>query len=197
MRREHWRTLIPLAVALIATSAGCGNLGLGGLGVQPPTADYQDFKVAALSTEAIDFDLGFELANPNAFELPVASLDWNLDLFDSPFSFGQIFFEEVAGDAPDTTSDGGVLTYLGVQSIPAGGALALETPFSVALRDTFEGILRVAAGEDIPYTIGGTLHFDSLFGSWDLPFEASGLWSNEELVAFLEDAGSGLLGDLF
>jgi hypothetical protein len=174
---------------------GC-NEALRGIRVQEPTVEYKNFDVIEMDLQQVGFDLGFDLGNPNAFDLPVASLDWNLDLFDDAFSFGRIRFEEAAEGAAAVTEFGGILTYLGVQSIPAGGEISLNAPFTVALLDTFEGISRVAMGEDVPYLIGGTLHFETAFTSFDLPFEVEGVWSNADLIAFVEAAGTGILDSL-
>jgi len=166
------------------------------LGMKSPTASYRDLEVKNLSLEQIGFDLDFDLENPNGFDIPVATLDWNLDLFGEAFSFGKILFEDAEPGADELAPEGAVLTYLGIEHIPANGALSLRTPFNVALLDTFEGIVRVATGEDVPYTIGGTIHFKSQFGQWDLPFTHSGVWANEDVVAVVEGAGAAILADI-
>lgn len=191
---RHPFTLL-LALLLSMSATACLDFG-DGFGVASPEAEYRDFAVKSLSFEQIGFDLDFDLGNPNSFPLPVGTLDWNLDLFDQPFSYGKILFEEAPTGAPTHSADGGLLTYLGVQHIPANGEMMLKTPFNVALLDTFEGILRIAQGEDVPFTIGGTLHFESYLGQWDIPFSQSGVWSNGQMVRFLEDAGAGLIEDL-
>lgn len=175
--------------------SGCMELG-NALGMKSPSASYRDFEVKNLSLEQIGFDLDFDLENPNSFDIPVATLDWNLDLFGEAFSFGKILFEDAEPGADALAPEGAVLTYLGIEHIPANGALSLRTPFNVALLDTFEGIVRVVQGEDVPFTIGGTIHFKSQFGEWDLPFSQSGIWSNEDVVAVVEGAGAAILADI-
>ena len=177
--------------------SGCFDLGLGdSLGIKSPDAEYRNLSVQSLSLEQIGFDLGFDLSNPNSFDIPVATLDWNLDLFQQPFTFGEIRFEDPEPGAANYTADGGILTFLGIQTLPANGTLDLQTPFNVALLDTFEGIIRIASGEDVPYTIGGTIHFQCAFGQWDLPFGYSGTWSNQEMIGVLETAGGSILEDI-
>ena len=187
--------LVSLSTVVALTVPGCFGLG-DGLGIDGPEAEYRELKVQTLSLERIGFDLGFDLFNPNAFDIPVATMDWNLDLFHTPFSFGEIRFENPEPGTRSLTPDGGVLTFLGIKTLPANGTMALETPFNVALLDTFDGIVRIATGEDVPYTIGGTIHFESAFGQWDLPFAHSGVWSNQEMVRFLEAAGSSIIDDI-
>jgi len=191
------RTITTILTALMSLSLfGCAELfgGLGGAaGVEPPTAEYRDFRLSALSLDEVDFDLDFDLGNPNDFPLPVATMDWNLDLFHAPFSFGEIRFEDAPAAAPSFNDAGGVLTFLGIKNIPAGGAMSLETPFTVALMDTFEGIARVAMGEDIPYTIGGVIHFETTFADFDLPFSVDGVWENGTIVDLVTGIGGDLL----
>jgi hypothetical protein len=186
MSDKHARGITAALALLLLAAGGCGG---GGelFGLQSPTADYRDFGVADLSLERIDLDLSYDLGNPNAIDLPLATLDWDLELFQEPFSFGQIRFEEPAEGAPTEGADGSVLSYLGVQTLPANGTLALQAPFSVALADTFEGITRVLGGQDVPWALSGTLHFQTAFGNVDVPLSQSGVWTNEEVVGFLED----------
>lgn len=182
---------------ILAVLVGVGCSGLGDiLGVQEPTASYRDFTVESLTLDEIGFDLAFDLGNPNSFALPVATLDWRLDLFDGPFSFGQIRFQDPTDAPAEDSGELGVLTYLGVRSIPANGQLQLDAPFGVALLDTFEGLSRIALGEDVPFLIEGTIHLESRFGDFDLPFSESGVWDNAELLDFLEEIGSDALDDL-
>jgi hypothetical protein len=190
------RTDLREILRLLGWTAAGGLLGCGGaFGLQSPTADYRDFSVQSLSLQQIGFDLGFDLGNPNSIALPVATLDWNLDLFQKPFTFGQVLFDEGPGEQrqDDINPDGGILTYLGIQNIPANSQLALNTPFTVAIADTFEGIARVALGEDVPFLIGGTLHVGSTFGSFDLPFSQGGVWPNGALIGFLDGIGTDIL----
>jgi len=187
---------ITATVALVLVLAGCGELG-GLFGAEPPEATYRSFAVESLSLETIGFDLGFDLANPNQFDIPVVDLEWNLDLFDEPFSFGQILFEEPGSTQSAHTANGGVLTFLGVETIPANGELMLNTPFSVAIPQTFEGLVRVVMGEDVPFTIGGTIHFDSAFGQISVPFSQSGIIPNGEMYGYLSDLGADAIESLF
>jgi hypothetical protein len=192
-RRELLELLGLTAAGGLVGCSGLSNL----LGLQEPTADYRDFRVQSLSLQQVGFDLGFDLGNPNEVALPVASLDWNLDLFQRPFTFGQIRFEENHEQLRDDINpEGGVLTYLGVQHIPAQGQLALNTPFAVAILDTFEGIARIALGEDVPFGIGGKLLVTSRFGNFDLPFSAQGVWPNRTLIRFLDSIADDILRDL-
>src|SRR5687767_5527334 len=89
-------------LGLLGWTTARGLLGCGGsgnfFGLQSPTAQYQDFQVQSLNLEQIGLDLAFDLGNPNSIALPVATLDWNLDLFEAPFTFGQVRFEEDAGE---------------------------------------------------------------------------------------------------
>lgn len=184
-----------LGVSAVGGLVGCSGLS-NLLGLQSPTADYRDFQLQSLSLEQVGFDLGFDLGNPNEVALPVATLDWNLDLFQHPFTFGQVRFEDAAGRQDDLNPDGGILTFLGIQNIPAQGQLALNTPFAVAITDTFEGIARIALGEDVPYGIGGSLLVTSRFGNFDLPFSYDGIWPNGALIGLLDDIAGSILDDL-
>ena len=184
------------ALLLANVLAGCGELG-SLFGVEPPEATYRSLAVQNLSLETIGFDLGFDLANPNAFDLPVLQMDWNLDLFDEAFSFGQIYFEEPGATESANTSNGGVLTFLGVETIPGNGELLLNTPFSVAIPETFDGLVRVVMGEDVPFTIGGTMYFDSNFGRISLPFSQSGVIPNGDMYGFLSELGVDVIESLF
>lgn len=191
-RRELLELLGVSAVGGLVGCSGLSNL----LGLQSPTADYRDFELQSLSLEQIGFDLGFDLGNPNDVALPVATLDWNLDLFQNPFTFGQVRFEDAAGRSNDLNPDGGILTFLGVQNIPAQGQLALNTPFAVAIASTFEGIARIALGEDVPWAIGGSLLVTSRFGNFDLPYSVDGVWPNGTIINLLDDIAGSILDDI-
>ncbi len=166
------------------------------MGIENPTAEYKDFDVQSLTLEQIGFDLDFDLGNPNNFDIPLATLDWNLDLFDEPFSFGQILFEDASPDAPGIDEDRGILTYLGIETLPANGELGLNTPFNVAVLNTVDDVIRIVSGEDVPFTIGGTIHFESALGNFDLPFSQDGIWPNSDFVEFIEQIGEDAINDL-
>jgi LEA14-like dessication related protein len=116
-----------------------GLLSLACSSVQRPTASFQSAEVGGLSPEGFTLNFGFDVENPNDFDLPIRNADYAL-------SFGGVKVID------DQASPSG--------SLRAGG----RTNVTVPVRLSFDDLLKAgrairAGGGDIPYEFDGALAF--------------------------------------
>lgn len=139
---------LPLA-ALLLCGAGCA--------VQEPATRLEKARLTGLSFTEMDVELGFKVDNPNSFELPVAHVDWNLELFDGPFAEG------VAQIA---------------KTLPAQGELGFDVPVTITLARAAQSAKRILDGKPLAWRLTGAVAFDSPFGVISVDFDRDGTWKN-------------------
>ena len=122
--------VVPLCLLSLACSAAS---------VQRPTASFQSAEIGGVSAEGFTLNFGFDVENPNTFDLPIRDADYALSL-------------------------GGVKV-IDDRATPEGALRANErTSVTVPVRLAFEDLLQagrsVWAGKgDIPYEFDGSLAF--------------------------------------
>jgi LEA14-like dessication related protein len=115
--------------------------GCAGLNAQRPTAALRNVNVTDVTVEGVTADFLLDVANPNAFAIPVSAAEYKLGL-------GNV--QVVDGKLKPTGS------------LPANGTL----PVNVPVRLTFEKLLAaeqalVKGGGIVPYSLDGALLFGS------------------------------------
>jgi LEA14-like dessication related protein len=114
-------------------------LSLACSSVQKPTASLRSADVAAVNAEGFTVNFDLDVANPNAFDLPLTDADYAL-------SFGGVKV------ADDKLSPGG--------SIPAGGSTGVTIPVRLRFEDLLKAERAIRAGGwDVPYEFDGALGF--------------------------------------
>jgi LEA14-like dessication related protein len=127
------RRIVPALLApLCLLSLACSS-------VQKPTATLRSADIGEITTNGFLVNFDLDVANPNAFDLPLAQTDYALSL-------GGVKLLE------DSVKPSG--------SIPAGGSQGVTIP----VRLTFDNLLKaeraiVAGGGDVPYELEGALGF--------------------------------------
>src|SRR5687768_14412868 len=71
------RPRLPLAFLL---SLGVLSLGCSSASVQRPTASFESAEVGDLTPEGFTLNIGFDVDNPNDFDLPIRDADYRLSL---------------------------------------------------------------------------------------------------------------------
>lgn len=120
-------------------------IGCAGLGAQRPTASLRNVNVTNVTVDGLTADFLLDVANPNAFAIPVSAAEYRLGL-------GNV--RVVDGKANPSGS------------LPANGTL----PVNVPVRLTFEKLLAaeqalVRGRGVVPYSLDGALVFGSGVGS--------------------------------
>ena len=136
----HSKLRLAARVLLIAP-LGAFLVGCAGLGAKQPTASLRNVNVTNVTVEGVTADFLVDVANPNAFALPVTDAEYKLGLGGVRLADGKL---QPSG------------------SVPANGAL----PVNVPVRLTFEKLLAaeqalVKGGGKVPYELDGALVFGS------------------------------------
>ena len=114
-------------------------LSLACSSVQRPTASLRSADVGAINAEGFTVNFDVDVANPNAFDLPLTNADYALSL-------GGVKVVD------DKVSPSG--------SIPAGGRSGVTIPVRLRFEDLLKAERAIRAGGwDIPYELDGALGF--------------------------------------
>ncbi len=132
-------------------------IGCSVLNVKSPTARVTGMELRDIDTQGFTMNFAVDLANPNAVALPVAAVDYKLDLAGTGLADGQI-------------NPG--------KAIPANGSQSVTLP----VRLTYTNLIAMEqairkVGWNIPYKLAGGVAVDSgspLVGQLRVPLEHSG-----------------------
>lgn len=144
MVSRAFRILVAVSFLLVA---GCGTLAERIIRKPEVEIGRVYSKDATLTGSTVVFVLN--LKNPNAFDLPLSSLDYEVVLGGEEFARG--------------TLDRGV-------NLPANGQTAVEVPLSVEYAKVASGVLQALSGRPVAYVVKGHAGFSAL----TVPFEEKG-----------------------
>jgi LEA14-like dessication related protein len=122
-----------------------------------PSVNLKKADLKQVTTAALNLGLAFDVTNPNQYTLPLKRLDWNLDLFKSPFTNGAV--------------------NLGKQ-IGAGRTSSLDVPLAVRFPRSASAVQSILAGRAIPWGLGGKCNFETPIGPINVNFAKDGTWQN-------------------
>lgn len=148
--RDRLRLLAGAVVAIGA--AGCGIVPP--LGLQAPRIDVASLSIRGIGRDEIRFALVLDAHNPNALDVPLTNLRFDLELLERPFA---------SGGATERTV-----------TLPANATRAVPIEFGVATARLIELLreFRVADGPRLSYRLRGSANWaDSPF---TIPFERRG-----------------------
>lgn len=133
-RNRMIHLLLPLVFCAVGCVGGCAS-------VQKPTASLESAEIGAVTPEGFTVNFDLDVANPNAFDLPLTEANYGLSL-------GGVKLIN------DKISPGG--------SLPAGGSRGVTVPVQLSFEDLLlaEKAIREGGG-DVPYVFDGTLGFSS------------------------------------
>jgi LEA14-like dessication related protein len=148
-------------VALLALVGGCANLSL-----RRPTASFRSMSVDDVTGRGFTMNVDVDVENPNSVALPLAGLDYSLDL-----------------EGIEVNQRGKVR---GSSRIPASGSETITVPVPV----TFANLLQAEeairrGGGDVSYRLDAGLSFDTgtpLLGDLRVPFEHRGTLSVQKIL---------------
>ena len=132
-------------------------IAIGWAGCATPEASVQSADLRNVSLQTVDIGLTLGLHNPNDFSIPVEGIDWNLSLFDESVARGQANPEA---------------------EIPAGATTDVDVPISLRLSDLRDTASHLRSSSDIPYELGGQVHFQVPTGTVSVDFRRDGRWNN-------------------
>ncbi len=137
-----------IATALVAlTHAACSA----------PTVNLKQADLKNITTAAMNLGLAFDVSNPNQYTLPLKRLDWNIDLFKSPFTNGAL--------------------NLGKQ-VAAGRTSRLDVPLNIRFPRSAGAVQSILSGRAIPWALGGKVNFETPIGPINVNFAKDGTWQN-------------------
>lgn len=110
--------------------------------VERPTATVRGASLAVASVTSIEGELALDVMNPNAFGLPLASIDWELTIGGARAVSGRV---EAS------------------QTIPAKASAPVSTSLRIDLRDAVDAASAVARGARA-YQLRARLHFSTQLG---------------------------------
>jgi LEA14-like dessication related protein len=114
-------------------------LSLACSSVRQPTASLKSANIGAINAEGFTVNFDVDVANPNAFDLPLTDADYALSL-------GGVKVVD------DSISPGG--------SIPAGGRTGVTIPVRLRFEDLLKAERFIRAGDwDVPYQFDGALGY--------------------------------------
>lgn len=126
-------------------------------GCATPTAQLKDVLLERLTTTGMQVGLVLDLFNPNEFGLPLDTVDWRLNLFQSPFAAGIANFG---------------------RQIAAQSNTRVDVPIGVQFADVAASVGQVLSSRTIPWGVGGVCNFRLPTGPLTVDFEQSGSWLN-------------------
>lgn len=142
------------AIVLIAASlSACASTDTL---ISSPTVDLTSVELTAISLKRQSFNLGFDVANPNPFPLPVKAVEYRV-LFDD---------ERFAGGTTE-----------GSFTVPAGGRDAFMISVDLDVLNTatqIASLFRRGVPERVNYELQGSLTVDIPFAR-PIPFSSTGV----------------------
>jgi LEA14-like dessication related protein len=142
-----------IAGATALWTSACGAL-LPPLDLKPPTVAFKDFGIDSVSAERVRFTLRVATSNPNAIDLPLSNLYFDLALFGQQVAMGRV---------PEQRF-----------TLPANGDRDVPIAFDVATADLRAMLVRIATSSagDAVWQIKGTANWGN--SPLPIPFERRG-----------------------
>lgn len=142
------RTVILFALAaMLLVSTGC----------KAPSVRLDNALLKKLTSSGLEVGLDMTVLNPNEYAVPIQAIDWDLSLFQSPFTSGTSNF---------TTN------------IPAGQTAAFEVPIGISFRSVSVGVQNVLTRRTIQWGFEGACSFRTPAGPIRVGFDQNGTWRN-------------------
>jgi LEA14-like dessication related protein len=124
--------------------------------VEKPTAQVRDVSLGTASYTTLLGELDLDVQNPNAFGLPLSSIEWQLSIAGAPAVSGRADL---------------------AQTIPAKGSAPVATTLRVDLREATGVALALGRGAR-DYRIDARLHFQTRFGDLAVDLQHQGSLSS-------------------
>jgi len=141
--------------ASLALLAVCTSIGVAACAA--PTVDVQQAALSKLTTTGFLVNLDLAVNNPNTYTLPLRHLDWNLDLYNAPFTRGGVDLDNRIN--PQSTG-------------------RVRVPLGIRFQSVKAGVNNILAGKNIPWGIGGKCDFNTPVGPVFVRFAKDGVWAN-------------------
>jgi hypothetical protein len=145
MRRRLF--LFFAAAACLVFASGC----------QTPSVRLDNALLKKLTSNGLEVGLDMTVLNPNEYAIPLQSVDWDLDLFQAPFTNGTSRFST---------------------NIPAGRTANFEVPLGISFRSVSVGVQNVLTKRSIPWGFEGACSFRTPAGPIRVGFQRDGTWAN-------------------
>ena len=144
-----------LRPAIVSAVLGLWLITLSGCAA--PTVELQKAVLTQLSLQSLEVGLDLDIFNPNQYAVPLETVDWNLTLFDAPFTQGQTEFS---------------------RSLPAGKSASVRVPLDIQFSALALGVDHLLGGRSIPWHIEGGCTFRTPAGPIRIAFDGGGSWKN-------------------
>lgn len=135
-----------LLCALFATS-GCAL----------PQVELKSALLKGLSTTRLDVALNLNIFNPNEYSLPLQAVEWDLSLFEAPFTDGVASFST---------------------NIPAQERADVEVPLGIQFQSLAIGVESLLTRQQIPWKFAGACSFRTPRGPVKAGYGLDGSWTN-------------------
>ena len=103
-----------------------------------PEVTLKDALLTKLNQKGLEIGLNLDIYNPNEYALPLAAVDWDLDLFQSDFTAGQTAFS---------------------RNIPAQRRADVQVPIGIQFQTVAAGAQKLLTTRRIPWGIEGGCAF--------------------------------------
>lgn len=140
--------------SLLFALAACLLLSTG---CQTPSVSLDNALLKKLTSSGLEVGLDMSVFNPNEYAVPLQSVQWDLSLFQSPFTSGVSNF---------TTN------------IPASRKANFEVPIGISFRSVSVGVQNVLTRRTIPWGFDGGCSFRTPAGPVSVGFSQAGSWQN-------------------
>lgn len=147
-----------VATVLAATLAGLGSISCGALlppaDLQPPTVSFEDLSIDSVSLERVRFTVRIATQNPNAIDIPLSNVRFDLSLLGQPVAKGRVTEQRFR--------------------LPAKGRLELPIDFTVSTSDLRALAARIHLGpsSDAVWALEGTANWGA--SPFPIPFAKRG-----------------------
>ncbi|CAN5370918.1 hypothetical protein BH11MYX1_BH11MYX1_19800 [soil metagenome] len=136
-------------VSLVSLVSGC-SMFLRSL--ERPTATVRDVSLSSAGVMGVTGQLQVDVMNPNAFNVPLSGIDWQLSIGDAHAVSGQVELQ---------------------QTIPAKGISPITTSLSIGTADALTVAAALGTGART-YTLDAHLHFATAVGPLDVEVKKTG-----------------------
>jgi LEA14-like dessication related protein len=120
--------------------------------MERPTATVRNVSVSSAGLAGVTGQLQVDVMNPNAFNVPLSGIDWQLSVGDARAVSGQVELQ---------------------QTIPAQGVSPITTSLSISTTDAMMVAAALGTGAHT-YTIDAKLHFSTAVGPIEVEVKKSG-----------------------
>ena len=131
---------------------------LAATGCATPQVTLKDALLTKLTPKNLEIGLDLDILNPNQFAIPLSSVDWDLDLFNTDFTKGKTPFSRQIGPEQHAR---------------------VRVPLGIEFRSIRVGVQSLLTKRAIPWKIAGGCSFRIPSSSpLRIGFEKSGSWRN-------------------